>query len=220
MDDSKRLQMDSVVDRILRKKEVPDEEVFEAFWEVQEAADVRHYVRHRWFNGREVTENHITRKVNRFWPKVEEVLMRVRSRAGADKAVLKVFKVDNYKLYPSTMGYIAACSKEEALSKFNMVLPVFEREGSRYAEIHRILPQDEVEAEVLSRNAEATASVSERLSSCLANIASQQAKAEEYRLRMDAIGIFAAMMGTGEASDQADQSVEQSVDQAEEEVAF
>ena len=82
----------TLIDRIVRKQQVTDQELWDKLWAMAEE-DARAYAKQTWFADRRVTQNHITRKVNRFWPRIRDGVGAIRMALKADPNHPKVFRV-------------------------------------------------------------------------------------------------------------------------------
>jgi hypothetical protein len=144
---------DKVIDRLWKGEEILPSVLWTAFWSLTEE-EAREYVRARWYPGRTVRENHITRKLNRFWPAISAGVAIYRGQLEADTSWPKVYRVYNYSTYNSDLCYLAAGSKEEALRTAEILLPVSEgEERGRYVDRESVCPQDEVQVRVAAGNA-------------------------------------------------------------------
>jgi hypothetical protein len=188
----KQKEMDRIVDLVWKKKAVTDMEVFEAFWDMNDEM-MRDYVQNRWFTGRKVGQNHITRKLGHFWTQIAGACERMRNELRSDPTYPKVWQVVNYKMMPFQLGYVQATTRSEALSKFDYLFPVFESEGRRIVEPDVLMPAAQVSEAVLRKNAEAAQLVSARVSECVNLTAKYTLLGEQARLRLDAMAILLSM---------------------------
>lgn len=188
----KTKEMDRIADLIWKKKEVTDMEVFEAFWDMNEQT-MRDYAQNRWFMNRKVGQNHITRKLSHFWPRVTETCEKLCSVLFSDPTHPKMWVVVNYKLVPHQLGYVEATTRSEALSKFDYLFPMFESAGKRVVESCAVMPASRVAGEVLGNNADAAKRVSDAVGMYAETVAKYTLLGEQTRLRLDAMSILFSM---------------------------
>ena len=144
---------DKVIDRLWKGEEILPSVLWTAFWSLTEE-EAREYVKARWYPGRTVRENHVTRKLKRFWPAISGGVAIHRAQLDRDASWPKVYRVFNYSTYNSNLCYLAAGSKEEALRTAEILLPVSEGEDrGRYVDRESVCPQDEVQVRVAAGNA-------------------------------------------------------------------
>jgi hypothetical protein len=158
---------EDIIDRLIKKEEVTDTELFLSFWELSEP-EAREYCQERWFAGRRVTQNHITRKLRKWFPQVEAAKDRQRREIKQDPSHPKAYRCQNWAAtYGYTLGWVSAGSEAEAKRLFELFLPVTENEfdkgaqvaGVRYIDLPEIVPSSEVEGRVVAGNAEVMASL-------------------------------------------------------------
>ena len=156
---------EALIDKLWSKDEVTDTELWLAFWDLNEP-EARMYCQERWFKDRSVTQNHITRKLRRWFPQVEAAKERQRNEIRKDPSHPKAYRCQNWAAtFSYTLGWVAAGSEAEAKRLFEIFLPVTENEvdkntqtpGVRYIDLPEILPASEVEVRVMSGNAEVAA---------------------------------------------------------------
>ena len=188
----KTKEMDRIADLIWKKKAVTDMEVFEAFWDMNDQT-IRDYAQNRWFMNRKVGQNHITRKLGHFWPRVIDTCDRLRSVLFSDPTHPKMWVIVNYKSEPRQLGYVEAMTRSEALSKFDYLFPVFESEGKRAVESCAVMPASRVAEEVLRNNADAAKQVSDKVGMCADTVARYTLLGEQTHLRLDAMSILLSM---------------------------
>ena len=189
----------TLIDRIVRKHQVTDQEVWDKFWAMTEE-DARTYAKQTWFAGRHVTQNHITRKVNRFWPRIRDGVNAVRAALKADPAYPKVFRVFNYDYeYGGTLCHVMACNREEATRTAELFLPQTESEAShqRFCEHAFIAPIEDARTWCAIMNANLASEMSEKINDNRRSLQEQvrryEAKIAKIESRRDA---FQMLMST------------------------
>lgn len=190
-----------LIDRLWKGEAIAPSVLWEAFWSLTEE-QARRYVKGRWYEDRYVRENHVTRKLKRFWPAIDIGVNAHRAILERDPTFPKVYRVFTYASYNANLCYVAAGSEEEARRTAEILLPVSAgEESSRYVSLEIVCPQDEVPVRVASGNAYILAG----LNGAIADKAAARdrvvsAKNEEIRKiqsRVDGLGILLSSLGAG-----------------------
>jgi len=192
---------DGLIDKLWKREQVSDDLLWDAFWEMTEA-DARTYCQDRWFNGRRVNQNHITRKLKRWYPQVQEACERKKVAIRSDPTHPKAYRCQNWSASHSyTLCWVSATSREEAARLFDLFLPVVQDEmdnngnpGGRHIDLPEILPAQSVEARVMSGNAEVLAALNlaaqDRRKDIARRVKQLETQMSLIEGRMDAISMF------------------------------
>lgn len=220
---------DSVIDRIWRREEVTDNELWDKFWSLTEP-EARAYAQDRWFRGRTVNQNHITRKVKRFWPVIDGAVTRVRNSLQLDPTFPKVWRAYNYDYeVGGSLGFLMAGTRDEATRLFQLFLPTSEAEAghSRFVDLAFVAPVEDARAHCAMHNAVIAGNMTERIREQRETkaqvIAKHDAKIAKIEARQDAFMILMASVGGGIAEEQTpvvDSNDSSSSDAVAEEVDF
>lgn len=191
-----------VIDRIIANKDSYSKgELFDMFWDMEEG-DARTYAENRWFALRSVRQNHITRKVKRFWTTISAAVRERANEISVDPSYPKVYRVWNPNLKPSnTLCYLKAGSRDEALQLANILMPRID-EGDRYVDLVQIAQADSVQMIADMRNAQAISLIRDehtrRSNDMQQYLNTTQAHLDMLQGRMDAFNILVggiSMMG-------------------------
>lgn len=187
---------ESIVNALMDKRDVSDQVIWEALWDTEEDA-ARQYVRERWYSGRTITQNFITRKLKRFWPKVAEAKVRHREVIRNDVTQLKVYYCSSSRVLGSTtLGYVAAGSEAEAKRLFETFLPPSsaEDEVRRTVYLEAVVPQSYIPSYLASRNADSMGGLMTRISREEAvrdeAVAEHNKRIQKYTDRLTSLQIF------------------------------
>ena len=191
----------TLIDRIVRKQQVTDQELWDKLWAMTEE-DARAYAKQTWFADRRVTQNHITRKVNRFWPRIRDGVGAIRMALKADPNHPKVFRVFNYEYeYGGTLCHVMACTREEAIRTAELFLPQTATEAghTRFCEHAFIAPIDDARTWCAIMNANLASELSEKINDNRRSLQEQvrryEAKIAKIESRRDAFQMLMSTVG-------------------------
>ena len=194
---------DTIIDRIWKRQEVADELLWDKFWSLTEL-DAKEYAKERWFADRHVNQNHITRKVNRFWPVINDAVTRVRRQLESDPTHPKVWRAYNYDYdVGGTLGHVMAGTRDEAVRLFQLFMPTSEAETghSRFVDMTFVAPVDESRIYCSMQNAVLSGSMTEKIREQrqikARIIEKHDAKIAKIEAHQDAFMILMASVGGG-----------------------
>jgi len=194
---------DSVIDRIWKREEVTDDELWDAFWSLTEA-EAREYSQQRWFSDRHVTQNHITRKVKRFWPVIDGAVTRVKRQLESDPTHPKVWRAHNYDYEAGgTLGHVMAGTRDEAVRLFQLFMPTSEAEvgHTRFVEVAFVAPAEDARIYCSMQNAVTVGGMVEKIRDQgqikESAIKKFDAKVAKLQSRQDSFMILMASVGGG-----------------------
>ena len=199
---------DAIIDRIWNREEVTDNELWDKFWSLAEA-EARDYAKQRWFPGRKVNQNHITRKVKRFWPVIDGAVARMRHSLERDPSHPKVYRAFNYDYSTGTLGYVMAGTRSEAERLFDLFLPACAAETghSRFIDLTFVAPAEDARIHCSIQNASIAASMVESIKEIQRDmkrvVERQEAKIASIEARRDCFMILMASVGGGMANAEA-----------------
>ena len=200
---------DAIIDRIWKREEVTDNELWDKFWSLTEQ-EAREYAKQRWFPGRQVNQNHITRKVKRFWPVIDGAVTRMRRDLERDPTHPKVWRAYNYEYdVGGTLGHIMAGTRDEAVRLFQLFLPTSEAEAghTRFIEMEFVAPAEDARIYCSMQNAVLSGSMVEKIREQrevkARSIEKHDAKIAKIEARQDAFMILMASVGGGMANAEA-----------------
>ena len=199
---------DATIDRIWNREEVTDNLLWAKFWSLTES-EARDYAKQRWFPDRHVNQNHITRKVKRFWPVIEGAVTRMRRDLERDPTFPKVWRSFNYDYTTGSLGYVMAGTRDEAKRLFDLFLPVCEAETghARFVDLSFVAPIEEARIHCAVQNTSIAASMVESINEIQTNIRQvverNEAKIAKIEARQDAFMILMASVGGGMADAEA-----------------
>lgn len=198
---------DAIIDRIRKREEVTDNELWDKFWSLTES-EARDYAKRRWFPDRHVNQNHITRKVKSFWPVIDGAVTRMRRSLESDPTHPKVWRAYNYDYeVGGTLGHVMAGTRDEAVRLFQLFLPTSEAEAkhSRFIDMGFVAPVEDARAHCAMQNAVISAEMTERIreqrETKALSIAKHDAKIAKIEARQDAFMILMASVGGGIAEE-------------------
>jgi hypothetical protein len=191
----------TLIDRIVRKQQVTDQELWDKFWSMTEE-DARAYAKVMWFAGRHVTQNHITRKVKRFWPRINDGVSAIRAALKADPTHPKVFRVFNYDYeYGGTLCHVMAGTRAEAIRTAELFLPqtAIEAGHQRFCEHSFIAPIEDARTWCAIMNANLAAEMSEKINDNRRSMRDQvrryEVKIAKIEARRDAFQMLMSTVG-------------------------
>ena len=200
---------DATIDRIWNREEVTDNLLWAKFWSLTES-EARDYAKQRWFPDRHVNQNHITRKVKRFWPVIDGAVTRMRRDLERDPTFPKVWRAYNYDYEAGgSLGFLMAGTRDEAVRLFQLFLPISEAEArhSRFIDMVFVAPVEDARAHCAMQNAVISAEMTERIreqrETKALSIAKHDAKIAKIEARQDAFMILMASVGGGMADAEA-----------------
>ena len=220
---------EALIDRLIKKEEVTDTEIWLAFWDLHEP-EARMYCEDRWFPRKKVTQNHITRKLRRWFPQVEAAKLRQKIAIQKDTTHPKAYRCQNWSSsYGYTLGWVAAGSTEEASRLFQIFLPVTEDEfdkgtlGNREIDLPEVVPESEVEGRVVAGNADVIAdlleSASRRRQEVERHVKKLNASISTIDSKVDALQMFIISTGGDRTAETTSETQDESA-AADEEVSL
>ena len=210
---------DAIIDRIWKREEVTDNELWSKFWSLTEP-EARDYAKQRWFPDRQVNQNHITRKVKRFWPVIDGAVTRMRRDLERDPAFPKVWRAFNYDYSTGTLGYVMAGTRDEAKRLFDLFLPACEAETghSRFIDLAFVAPIEDARIHCSIQNTSIAASIAESIKEIQLDmkrvVERQEAKIARIEARRDCFMILMSSVGSGMADQASEVNSEDNISDA------
>jgi len=194
---------DKIIDRLWKGEAFSDKTLWEMFYTLTED-QARNYSKERWFKGRDVRGNHITRKLKKFWPAICSGVSEHRNKLLSDTSVQKLYKLYNSSLSLSILCYVAAGSAEDAERLAEILLPVSEGEAEkkRYVTLEGVYKQEELMMYLTSSNASIIVgmdgAIKELENARDAIVKRKNDEIRKIQSRLDAIKMLTAFSGTVE----------------------
>lgn len=191
---------DKIIDKLWKSQVFSDKFLWETFHSLDEIT-VRNYVKNRWFAGRDVRGNHITRKLNKFWPAIRDGVALHRAVLIQDTSYQKLYKI--YNSY-NNLCYVVAGSVEDAKHMSEILLPLSagEADRTRYVMLEGVYPQTELVMHQTSGNSSIITDIETEIK-VLENardvfVVRKDAEIRKYQSRLDAIKMLTSFSGSVE----------------------